>query len=168
MSLTRVRDLPPHRHPGGDRRDGPCMSVELAVSKVGETVDVLRKPRCCRPIGRASPARFGAEMIEALPNITQNPLDYACLQAGALPRNAASDTAERTTRSASAWTARRQFSAVGINGGRAFTNDIQLDGLPVMGGGYNEAAVMPNTGGPAGSAGDLQQLQRASTATDRP
>ena len=42
---------------------------------------------------------------------------------------------------------RRQFSAVGINGGRAFTNDIQLDGLPVMGGGYNEAAVIPNTEG---------------------
>ena len=42
---------------------------------------------------------------------------------------------------------RRQWSAVGINGGRAFTNDIQLDGLPVMGGGYNEAAVVPNTEG---------------------
>jgi hypothetical protein len=42
---------------------------------------------------------------------------------------------------------RRNWSAVGINGGRAFTNDIQLDGLPVMGGGYNEAAVVPNTEG---------------------
>src|SRR6185369_8048506 len=40
-----------------------------------------------------------------------------------------------------------QYSAIGINGGRAFTNDIQLDGLPVMGGGYNEAAVIPNTEG---------------------
>src|SRR4029450_13018724 len=26
-------------------------------------------------------------------------------------------------------------------------NDIQLDGLPVMGGGYNEASVVPNTEG---------------------
>ena len=34
-----------------------------------------------------------------------------------------------------------------MNGGRAFTNDIQLDGLPVMGGGYNEASVVPNTEG---------------------
>jgi hypothetical protein len=42
---------------------------------------------------------------------------------------------------------RRQWSAVGVNGGRAFTNDIQLDGLPVMGGGYNEATVVPNTEG---------------------
>ena len=42
---------------------------------------------------------------------------------------------------------RRQWSAVGVNGGRAFTNDIQLDGLPVMGGGYNEASVVPNTEG---------------------
>ena len=42
---------------------------------------------------------------------------------------------------------RRAWSAVGVNGGRAFTNDIQLDGLPVMGGGYNEASVVPNTEG---------------------
>src|SRR4030095_2805898 len=42
---------------------------------------------------------------------------------------------------------RRQWSAVGVNGGGAFTNEIQLDGLPGMGGGYNEAAVVPNTEG---------------------
>ena len=41
----------------------------------------------------------------------------------------------------------KQWTAVGINGGRAWTNDIQLDGLPVMGGGYNEVSVLPNTEG---------------------
>jgi len=85
-------------------------------------------------------------MIEALPNITQNPLAYAFLQAGALPRTSASST-DNLNSFGIGVDGRRQWSAVGINGGRAFTNDIQLDGLPVMGGGYNEAAVVPNTEG---------------------
>ena len=88
----------------------------------------------------------GAEMIDALPNITQNPLAYAFLQSGAVPRNAASDTQNANSFGIGV-DGRRQFSAVGINGGRAFTNDIQLDGLPVMGGGYNETSVVPNTEG---------------------
>ena len=85
-------------------------------------------------------------MIEALPNITQNPLAYAFLQAGAVPRAAAADTTSLNSFGIGV-AGRRQFSAVGVNGGRAFTNDIQLDGLPVMGGGYNEASVVPNTEG---------------------
>ena len=63
-----------------------------------------------------------------------------------MPRNAASDTQSANSFGIGV-DGRRQFSAVGINGGRAFTNDIQLDGLPVMGGGYNEASVVPNTEG---------------------
>ena len=68
------------------------------------------------------------------------------LQAGAVPRAAAADTTSLNSFGIGV-AGRRQLSAVGVNGGRAFTNDIQLDGLPVMGGGYNEASVVPNTEG---------------------
>ena len=122
------------------------VTVELAVSKVGETVDVSAEAPMLQTDRTSVSGAVGAEMIEALPNITQNPLAYAYLQAGALPRNAAADTQSANSFGIGV-DGRRQFSAVGINGGRAFTNDIQLDGLPVMGGGYNEASVVPNTEG---------------------
>ena len=84
-------------------------------------------------------------MIEALPNITQNPLSYATCSRRR-PRAPGRDTTSINSFGIGV-DGRRQWSAVGINGGRAFTNDIQLDGLPVMGGGYNEASVVPNTEG---------------------
>jgi hypothetical protein len=40
---------------------------------------------------------------------------------------------------------------------RAFTNDVQLDGLAMMGGGYSETSVIPNTEG-LSVEGDQQQL----------
>ena len=87
-----------------------------------------------------------SDLIEAIPNPDQNPLYYAALQAGVAPRNATADTTSLNSFGIGV-NGRRQFSAVGVNGGRAFTNDIQLDGLPVMAGGYNETSVVPNTEG---------------------
>jgi len=120
--------------------------VELAVNKVGETVEVSAEAPLLQTDRTSVSGAIGAEMIEALPNITQNPLAYAFLQAGAVPRVAAADTSSTQSFGIGVG-GRRQWSAVGINGGRSFTNDIQLDGLPVMGGGYNEASVVPNTEG---------------------
>src|SRR6185436_3559384 len=39
---------------------------------------------------------------------------------------------------------RRQASAIGINGGSAFSNDIMLDGVSIQGSAWNETAVLPN------------------------
>ena len=122
------------------------VAVEMSVSKVGETVEVSAEAPLLQTDRTSVSGAIGAEMIEALPNITQNPLAYAFLQAGAVPRNATNDTQGANSFGIGV-DGRRQWSAVGVNGGRAFTNDIQLDGLPVMGGGYNEASVVPNTEG---------------------
>src|SRR6188472_2738773 len=120
--------------------------VELSVGTVGQTVEVSAESPLLQTDRTSVSGAICAEMIEALPNITQNPLAYAFLQAGAVPRAAAADTTSLNSFGIGV-AGRRQFSAVGVNGGRAFTNDIQLDGLPVMGGGYNEASVVPNTEG---------------------
>jgi hypothetical protein len=120
--------------------------IELTVSQVGETVDVVSEAPLLQTDRTSVSGAIGAEMIDALPNITQNPLAYAFLQAGSIPRNATNDTQGANSFGIGV-DGRRTWSAVGVNGGRAFTNDIQLDGLPVMGGGYNEASVVPNTEG---------------------
>jgi Carboxypeptidase regulatory-like domain len=122
------------------------INADLTVSKVGETVEVAAEAPILQTDRTSVSGAVGAEMIEALPNLTQNPLAYAFFQAGAVPRNATNDTTSANSFGVGV-DGRRQFSAVGVNGGRAFTNDIQLDGLPVMGGGYNEASVVPNTEG---------------------
>ncbi|SDF06272.1 TonB-dependent receptor [Terriglobus roseus] len=87
-----------------------------------------------------------AQTIEAIPNITQNPLYYATLQNGVQPRNTSASTQNLNSFGVGV-AGRAQFSAIGVNGGRAYENDIQLDGLPITGNGFNEAAIVPNTEG---------------------
>jgi hypothetical protein len=116
------------------------------VGTVESTIEVTA-PRL--RVAVPAPSVSGAtqsKVIDLIPNISKNPIYYAILQAGVQPRNATADTTSNNSFGIGV-NGRRQYSAIGINGGRAFTNDIQLDGLPVMGGGYNEAAVIPNTEG---------------------
>src|SRR5215813_4858535 len=122
------------------------VDVELVVTSVQSLVEIRASSAQLQTETTSVSGALNSTAIEAVPNITQNPLYYAFLQAGVQPRNAANSTTS-TNSFGIGVNGRRQFSAVGINGGRAFTNDIQLDGLPVMGGGYNEAAVIPNTEG---------------------
>ena len=122
------------------------IAVELKISSVGEVVEVGASTGLIQTDSSSVEGAMNARMIESLPNITQNPLQYAMLQAGAVGRPATQDTTSVNSFGIGV-DGRRQWSAVGVNGGRAFTNDIQLDGLPVMGGGYNEASVVPNTEG---------------------
>lgn len=122
------------------------VDVTLKVSTVDTTVEVQAEAARVQTDSTSVSGALGARAIDAIPNITQNPLYYAFLQAGVQPRNATASTTNDNSFGIGV-NGRRQFSAVGINGGRAFTNDVQLDGLPVMGGGYNEAAVIPNTEG---------------------
>jgi len=84
-----------------------------------------------------------ADEIDSLPNITQNPLYYAGLQNGVTARNETMNTQSSASFGIGA-TARQNDSAYGVNGGRAFENQYQIDGLPVMNDGYNEIAVLPN------------------------
>ncbi|MEP6717226.1 MAG: carboxypeptidase-like regulatory domain-containing protein, partial [Terriglobia bacterium] len=122
------------------------IDVELRIGAVQQTVDVSVQGTQLQTDSSTVQGAVDANVINALPNPSDNPLYYAALQAGVVPRNAMGDTTSLNSFGVGAQ-ARKQQSTIGVNGGRAFTNDIQLDGLPVMGGGYNEAAVMPNTEG---------------------
>ena len=122
------------------------VDAELKIGAVEQSVEVTAQGAQIQTDSSTVQEAVGSQMINALPNPTDNPLYYASLQAGVVPRNAIGDTTSLNSFGVGAQ-ARKQGSTIGVNGGRAFTNDIQLDGLPVMGGGYNEAAVMPNTEG---------------------
>jgi trimeric autotransporter adhesin len=120
--------------------------VGLKVASIGTTVEVQAQAALIQTDSSTIQSSVGAGMIASLPNPTQNPLFYAFLQAGVMPNNSTADTTSTNSFGVGV-DGRRQWSSVSVNGGRAFTNDIQLDGLPVMGGGYNEASVLPNTEG---------------------
>ena len=55
---------------------------------------------------------------------------------------------------------RRQASAIGINGGSAFSNDIMVDGVSVQGSAWNETAVLPNLDA-------LKEVKSSATTTRR-
>jgi hypothetical protein len=118
----------------------------LRVGAVEQSVEVTASAMQLQTDSSTVSGAVQSEMIDAVPNITQNPLYYAALQAGVVPTNASLNTTNLSSFGVG-MVGRRQFSALSVNGGRPFTNDIQLDGLPVMGGGYNETSVVPNTEG---------------------
>ncbi len=85
-------------------------------------------------------------IIAAIPNINNNPLNYAVLQPGVVARAAMGD-AQSINSFGVGTEGRRTFADFAINGGQAFTNDVQLDGVSVMAAAWNEVSILPNTEG---------------------
>ncbi|NOT59501.1 MAG: TonB-dependent receptor [Acidobacteria bacterium] len=85
-------------------------------------------------------------VIQTLPNVTHNALNYVALQQGMTPRARFNDSTGPNSFGIGI-EGRRQFSAFSANGGQAFTNDIQLDGVSIQGSAWNEVAVTPNSDG---------------------
>lgn len=86
------------------------------------------------------------EVIKAIPNINNNPLNYATLTQGVVARQSMNNT--QSANSFGIGTeGRRAMSNFSVNGGNSFTNDIQLDGVSIQASAWNEVAIMPNTEG---------------------
>ena len=122
------------------------INVNLQVGAVAEAIEVVAEAAQLQTESSTVSGAVESRMIDILPNPTSNPMYYAFLQAGVVPRSRGSETTN-TGSFGIGVSGRTQWSAMGINGGRASTNEFQLDGLPVMGGGYNEVSVTPNTEG---------------------
>jgi hypothetical protein len=102
------------------------VDVELKVGAVESAIEVSAQAAQIQTESSTVTSATQSGMIDAIPNIVQNPIYYAFLQAGVQPRNATADSTGMNSFGIGV-NGRRQYSAVGINGGRAFTNDIQLD-----------------------------------------
>ncbi|MBS1801506.1 MAG: TonB-dependent receptor [Acidobacteria bacterium] len=118
----------------------------LSIGTATEQVEVQASGAQIQTESSTISSAISAQVIDAIPNITQNPLYFATLQNGVQPRN--QNASSQNTNSFGIGVAgRAQYSSIGVNGGRAFENDIQVDGLPNTGFGFNEAAVVPNQEG---------------------
>lgn len=119
------------------------VDASLTVGGADQTVTVQASVLQVQTVTSEVAGLTTADEIDSLPNITQNPLYYASLQNGVTARNETMNTQTSASFGIGA-TARQNDSAYGVNGGRAFENSYQIDGLPVVNDGYNEIAVLPN------------------------
>ena len=120
--------------------------AKLELSKVATEVQVTASAAELQTESATVQNSVDERLIQAVPNITHNPFYYATLQAGVVPRAALNDT-QSVNSFGIGIDGRRTFSAISANGGAAFTNDIQVDGVSVQGSAWNEAAVLPNPDG---------------------
>jgi trimeric autotransporter adhesin len=88
-----------------------------------------------------------ASVIDVIPNVTNNPFQYAQLQNGVIPSAVTQSTTNPTQSFGVGVTGRTDFAAFSVNGAQAGENNIMLDGLPIMGGGYNDPTIIPNLEG---------------------
>ena len=135
------------------------VDVSLALAAVGTTVEVRAQTAQIQTESATVQSALQSEAISVLPNPTSNPMFYAFLQPGVVARSGGLNTTN-TQSFGIGVSGRTQWSAMGVNGGRASTNEFQLDGLPVMGGGYNEGGGDAEHGRASGSSRDRQRLRR--------
>jgi hypothetical protein len=105
--------------------------AQLKLAAVGTAVEISAQGATIQTDSSTVQSSIDAKVIDILPNPTSNPIYYAFLQAGVVPRVQTADTTSIQSFGVGVH-GRKQWNAIGINGGRAWTNDFQLDGLPVM------------------------------------
>jgi hypothetical protein len=120
--------------------------ASLPVGSISSVVEVQASAEQLQTDSTSISAGVSSLVVNSIPNITQNPLYYLTLQNNVQPR--AQTYTSQTINSAGVGVAgRAELSAIGVNGGRAYENDIQLDGLPITGDGFNEMTIVPNEEG---------------------
>ncbi|MBI1765716.1 MAG: TonB-dependent receptor [Acidobacteria bacterium] len=119
------------------------LEIRLQAGATNDTVTITADAATLQTTSATVGGSVNERVVQTLPNITHNPFSYVALQAGITPRGAFNNT-QSTTSFGIGIDGRRQASAIGINGGSAFSNDIVLDGVSVQGSAWNEVAVLPN------------------------
>jgi hypothetical protein len=122
------------------------VDAELAIGQTSVSVEVSAAAAQIQTDSSTVQGEVDARTIESIPNINENPLYYATLQPGVVGEKSTLDTTSQDSFGIGPHS-RRYLSEITINGALALTNDIQLDGVPIMSGDFNEAAVMPNSEG---------------------
>ncbi|MGA3263006.1 MAG: carboxypeptidase-like regulatory domain-containing protein [Terracidiphilus sp.] len=117
------------------------VDARLTVGNVTQTVEIKASTAVIQSENATVQGSIGADFIMDNPNINDNPLYYAGLQAGVVPAAQMYNT--RTL--GVGYGDRIQFSAMRINGGEVGTNDVQIDGISVQGAAWHESTQMPNS-----------------------
>jgi len=122
------------------------VDVSLVVGAIEASVEVVANAQQLQSEASTVQSSVDSRLIESIPNLTQNPLQYVLLQPGIVNKSQMMDSTSADSVGVG-YNARRNFSAFSVNGGQAFTNDIQMDGLTIQGSAWNEVTVLPNTDG---------------------
>jgi hypothetical protein len=93
------------------------VDVDLKVGAIEQTVEVSAASTQIQTDSSTVQGAVASQAISALPNPTANPLYYALLQAGVAPRVASGDTTSLNSFGVGG-VGRRQWSTLGVNGGR--------------------------------------------------
>ena len=81
-----------------------------------------------------------AAVIDVIPNVTNNPFLYVTLQNGVFGNPS-------TTAFSIGTGGRSTMTSFSVNGAQSQENQVMIDGLPVVAGGNNDAAIIPNLEG---------------------
>lgn len=122
------------------------VDITLEVGQVETTVTVEASAATLQTDTAVVQSAVSEAVIKSIPNIQNNPLFYIQLQPQVQTHSRFNDSTSTYGFGIGA-EGRRSFSAFSVNGGDTFSNDIQVDGISVLGHGWNEATVLPNTEG---------------------
>lgn len=120
--------------------------VVLQVGSVETSVTVEASAAAMQTDTATVQGAVSETLIKSIPNIQNNPLFYVMLQSQVVPKARFSNSTGADAFGIGI-EGRRSFSAFSVNGGDTFSNDIQVDGVSVLGHGWNEATVLPNPEG---------------------
>jgi outer membrane receptor protein involved in Fe transport len=112
----------------------------LAVARAAEeVVEVSANPEALQTDSSEVDATISTRQFENLPNINRNPMIFMTLVPGVVPR----DNSQSVTALNTGDDARAEQSNFSVNGGRAISSDILLDGAPDTDSATNGIAVIP-------------------------
>lgn len=116
------------------------VNAKLAVGATSQVVQVSASTAQLQTESSAVTGAIGTQVINNVPNINNDPLYYATLQAGVVP-----DLGMYSDENLGVgYEDRLSYSAIRVNGGEIGLDDLQVDGVPVQGSGWHEITVMPN------------------------
>ncbi len=116
------------------------VSAKLAVGATDQVVQVAASTAQLQTETSTVSGSVGTDVINNVPNINNDPLYYATLQAGVVPDLGMYNDENLGV----GYEDRLAYSAIRVNGGELGLDDLQVDGVPVQGSGWHEVTVMPN------------------------
>jgi trimeric autotransporter adhesin len=122
------------------------VDLQLALGRVGTTVQVQAEAVSLQTEGASVEGRVDSNVIASVPDLNHNPFYFATLSAGIVARNELASTTNPYSFGVGMYS-RDRLSAFSVNGAQAFSTDITVDGVSVMGATMNEALVLPNRDG---------------------
>ena len=121
---SKVKGFAEYRQTGISLESNQTVRVDIALklASVASAVDVKANAVQLQTDSSTLQESQQAAVVSGVPNITRNPLYYASLDAGVVPRGVSSLTTQTTWMNSFGigFYGRMNWSAVGVNGGRRF------------------------------------------------